>query len=71
MPHRGSKRFNTVTIGSEGEEYIKLYTGFAVCQPNYNTNRLGQSGLRVGNGLVILYLVWFRVDDTRGAKAYL
>ena len=71
MPHRVCKRFNTVAIWSEGEEYIKLYTGFAHCQPLYHTNNLVQSGRTVAQWLVILDRVWFRVDDTRGAKAYL
>ena len=71
MPHRECKRFNTVANGSEGEEYIKLYTGFAVCQPNYHTNRLVQSGRTVADGLKIQGIVVIRVSDTRGAKAYI
>ena len=34
-------------------------------------NILAHGGLMVGNDQVILDVVWLRMDDTRGAKAYL
>ena len=78
MPHREPERyhmvglrFNTVAIWSEGLDYIEILTQYPRMSTSLPWKNLGQSGPTVAQWLVILDIVWFRVDDTRGAKAYL